>query len=348
MFQPAYHISPQLLDSIKHVTLLVHELNKRPVSKIIYAELMSAAMITSSYASTSIEGNPLPLTEVKRLLRSQPAQVKKSEREVLNYNETLKWLNEAPGGPLTTEQILSIHRGVIAGLLPTAHSGQWRRAPVVIHDPRSGNVVYLPPDHQDVPALMDDLIRFVQAQIDRLDPLILAGLFHKQFVIIHPFVDGNGRTARLATKQLLAGLGFNLFPLLSFENYYNQNVTQYFQRVGVQGNYYDVVDSLDFTPWLEYFAAGILDELQRLDKQLTIRQRRPDQPLKPHHQIILDLIDAQGYVTDREYAQHTSRAKATRSLDFRTLLEMGLIERKGRGRSTYYTFPGPATPDAHG
>ncbi len=140
----------------------------------------------------------------------------------------------------------------------------------------------------------------------------------------------------MATKQLLAGLGLNLFQLLSFENYYNQNVTHYFQKVGVQGNYYELVDSLDFTPWLEYFAEGILDELHRLDKQLATRQRRPDQALKSHHQIILDLIDAQGYVTDREYAEHTPRAKATRSLDFRALIEMGIIERKGRGRSTYY------------
>lgn len=336
MFQPNYHISPQLLDSIKRIAVLVYDLNRRRVSDIVYAELLSEAMITSTYASTSIEGNPLPLTEVKRLLKSQPTHVRQSEREVLNYNETLKRLNETPDAPFTTEQILSIHQGVVDGLLPAEHSGQWRQAPVVIHDPRSGNVVYLPPDHQDVPALMADLVRFVQAQIGQLDPLILAGIFHKQFVVIHPFVDGNGRTARLATKQLLAGLGLNLFQLLSFENYYNQNVTRYFQEVGVQGNYYDLVGSLDFTPWLEYFAEGILDELHRLDKQLVTRQRRPDQVLKPHHQIILDLIDAQGYVTDREYAEHTTRAKATRSLDFRTLVEMEIIERKGRGRSTYY------------
>lgn len=336
MFQPIYHISPQLLDSIKYITILVHELNRRRISDIVYAELLSEAMITSTYASTSIEGNPLPLTEVKRLLKTQPEHARQSEREVINYNRTLKRLNETPTAPLPVEQILAIHHGVVDGLLPAEHSGQWRREPVVIHDPRSGDVVYLPPDHQDVPALMDGLIGFVQAQLDHLDPLILAGLFHKQFVIIHPLTDGNGRTARLATKRLLAGLGLNLFQLLSFENYYNQNVTRYFQMVGVRGNYYDLVESLDFTPWLEYFAEGILDELHRLDKQLSTRQQRPDQGLKAHHQVILDLIDANGYVTDRDYAARTTRAKATRSLDFKKLIELGVIERKGRGRNTYY------------
>ena len=336
MFQPSYRISPQLLDSIKQITILVHELNKQHVSDVVFADLLSEAMVTSTYASTSIEGNPLALTEVKRVLKTQPAHIRQSEQEVINYNRTLQGLNDASDAPFTLEQILTIHQGVTADLLPAEHSGHWRLEPVGIHEPRSGNVLYLPPDHQDVPGLMGDLVGFVQAEVDRLDPLILAGLFHKQFVIIHPFVDGNGRTTRLATKQLLAGLGLNLFHLLSFENYYNQNVTRYFQRVGVFGNYYDLVAELDFTDWLEYFAEGILNELHRLEKQLTDRQGPPNQGLKAYHQTILDLIDAQGHVNDRDYAQRTDRAKATRSLDFRKLVEMGIIERKGRGRSTYY------------
>jgi len=329
MFEPNYHISPHLLKLIKEITILVHELNKKELSDVIHAELLSNALVTS--------GNPLPLTEVKRLLKSEPVRLRQSEREVINYNRALQHLNEQTNLQFTTELILSIHHDVVQGLLPTEHSGQWRQEPVVIHDPRNGNIVYLPPDHQDVPQLMAELVDFVQDQVDHLDPLILGGLFHKQFVVIHPFVDGNGRAARLVTKQLLAELGVNLYRLLSFENYYNQNVNHYFQQVGAYGNYYDLAPTLDFTAWLEYFAEGILDELYRLEKEIISRQQRPDQELKPHHQIILGLIDANGYVTDKLYAAQTERAKATRSLDFKKLIELGLIERQGRGRSTYYT-----------
>ena len=169
-----------------------------------------------------------------------------------------------------------------------------------------------------------------------LDPLLLAGIFHKQFVIIHPFVDGNGRTARLATNLLLAGLGVNLFHLLSFENYYNRNVSRYFQMVGLYGDYYTLAPTVDFTPWLEYFAEGILDELRRLEKQLQQQTMRPETRLASHHQLILAYVDQHGFITDRDYARLTERAKATRSLDFRHLIELGLLERKGTGRSTYY------------
>ncbi|MCO5185167.1 MAG: Fic family protein [Anaerolineae bacterium] len=227
--------------------------------------------------------------------------------------------------------LLAIHAGVMDGLLPGYQIGRYRREPVVIRDPRTRDLIFLPPDWQDVPALMAQLVAFVQEQRGILDPLLLAGLFHKQFVIIHPFMDGNGRTARLATKQLLAALGLNLFPLLSFENGYNRNVTRYFQQVGLRGNYYDVATTADFTDWLEYFADGILDELLRLQETVSARSRTPDTRLQPHHEALLAFIDTHGFITDRDYAQLTDRAKATRTLDFRKLIDLGLIERRGRG-----------------
>jgi len=334
MFIPSYTVSPALLRDIKHIALVVHELNRQAVPAVVLAEQQAEARSLSTYASTSIEGNPLPLTDVKRLLRSSPAELRRSEREVVNYNRVLTWLSEEKAAPLDVPLLLRIHDGVMDGLLPVYQTGSFRQEPVVIRDPRRGEVVFLPPDHEDVPRLVKELMAFVRKNTD-LDPLLLAGLFHKQLVIIHPFMDGNGRTTRLATSHLLNGLGLRLASLFSFENYYNQNVSRYFQQVGAFGNYYDLAGALDFTPWLEYFAEGILDELQRVAKALAGR-RTPATSLKAYHVAILDHIDAHGYITDADYARLTERAKATRTLDFNYLVGLGLIVRQGRGRSTYY------------
>jgi Fic family protein len=237
---------------------------------------------------------------------------------------------------LTQTLLLRIHQDVMEGLLPRHQTGRFRQEPVVIHNPRTQEVLYLPPDHADVPALIAGLLAFVQAYQNVLDPVILAGLFHKQFVVIHPFKDGNGRATRLAAKLLLAGLGINTFNLFSFENYYHQNVTRYFQQVGVIGNYYETAGNLDFTPWLEYFTGGILDELLRVKKDLERHQATPETILQPYHRAILDHIDTHGFVTDKAYTALTDRAKATRTLDFNKLIEMGLIVRQGQGRATYY------------
>ena len=343
MFQPNYQVSPQLLRTIKRIAILVHDLNRLQLTDLQQAQMLSEARVTSTYASTSIEGNPLPLTEVRRVLKNRPEQVRQSEQEVLNYNQVLiqlhEQLNRRPSKKLTLDLVLQIHSGVTNGLLPAHQIGAWRQEPVVVYDPRNGKIVYLPPDHQDVARLMAELVDFVQSQQPILDPLLLAGIFHKQFAVIHPFVDGNGRTTRLATSLLLADLGLNFFHLLSFENYYNKNVTRYFQQVGVFGNYYDLIETLDFTAWLEYFAEGILDELLRLEKSLTQVTATPQSQLQPYHQQLLDYIDLHGFITDRDYAKLTERAKATRSLDFKKLLELGLIQRQGRGRSTYYQRP---------
>ena len=336
LFIPQYSITPPLLSAIKRVTLLVHELNQRAVPAIVLARMQSEARAVSTYASTSIEGNPLPLTEVKRLLKQQPSQIRQSEREVLNYNQVLSALSQQLDMPFTAVFLQEIHSGVMDGLLPAHQTGAWRRDAVVVYDPRRRDIVYLPPQYEDVPLLMDVLVQFVQQNRATLDPLLLAGIFHKQMAIIHPFMDGNGRTARLATTMLLAGLGINTFNLFSFENYYNQNVTRYFQHVGLFGDYYELKPALDFTDWLVYFADGILDELLRVQKQLAQSQMSPATRIRPHDQQILDYIDQHGFITDYDYARITERAKATRTLDFNKLIAMGLIERQGKGRSTHY------------
>lgn len=89
-------------------------------------------------------------------------------------------------------------------------------------------------------------------------------------VLIHPFMDGNGRTARLTTKVLLSDLGLDTFNLFSFENYYNQDVVQYFATVGEYGEYYELAPQMGFTNWLEYFTDGIIHELLRVQKLLEM------------------------------------------------------------------------------
>lgn len=343
MFNPKYTITNQLLSNIKKISTLVNGINNRRFPNIILAELEKTARAVSSYASTSIEGNPLPLTQVKRIIKNQPSNVSQSEKEVLNYNKALGELNKklktnAEG--LSLNLILQIQKTVTKELLPEFESGRLRKKPVLVNKPGTGEVVYLPPDSKDSEELIKDLIAFVNAGKDSIDPLILAGIFHKQMVIIHPFTDGNGRTTRLAAKVLLAEMGLDTFNLFSFENFYNKNVTQYFQNVGEYGNYYDLKDKIDFTSWLEYFTEGIIDELLRVQKILPEIGVNPESGLLAYHLKILEHIRKNGFIADRNYAKLVKRAKATRSLDFKKLIDLDLIERKGKGRATYYILKG--------
>jgi Fic family protein len=338
MFKPKYSITNKLSVNIRKIGEIIGELNGRHFPDTVLASLERDARILSSHSSTSIEGNPLPLTDVKRILKSTPENIRDSEREVLNYNEALlyihKKLKEKQSLKIDNRLICQIQGKVMYKLPGKNIYLRYRSEPVFVNNPIRRETVYLPPDAKDVQPMMNDLVEFIEKGKDVIDPLIIAGIFHKQFVIIHPFIDGNGRTVRIITKAILAQLGIDTFQLFSFENYYNNNVSKYYTNVGVFGNYYDIKDKTDFTEWLEYFTEGILDELNRVKALLPQYMVR----LEPHHKGIIKYIEKHGSITAREYAKITDRAKATRIKDFKKLIKMKIIKPVGVGKATYYVL----------
>lgn len=341
MFIPKYSYTKKIVDSLGRIRELVAIINEKRFPNTVLMQLEESAKNLSVFSSTSIEGNPLPLTDVKKLLKNKPENIKDTEREVLNYNQALEELNSKLEKndeiEFSHKLVLDVHSKVVKDLVPDTQRGKYREEPVFVSDPRTGKSVYWPPDSNDVKKLMDDLITFVNKEENKTESIIKAGIFHKQFVIIHPFIDGNGRTVRLLTKLLLAKLGLNTFQLFSFENYYNLNITEYFRKVGVFNNYYDIVNSIDFTQWIEYFTDGIIDELERVSKILPKATSLSDR-LEDYHYEIIDLIKEKGVMKDRDYAEITNRSRASRILDYRKLVDLDLIERKGKGRGTYYVL----------
>lgn len=339
---PEYTISDKLLSTIREIGESLGELKSFHLSNQDLAKLEIEARELSSYASTSIEGNPLPLTDVKRLLKTQKESVRDTEREVLNYNKALQSLYASVRSgkfKLDIKTLEKIQEQVVSGLMDNpAHCGALREAPVIIRNPlKIDEIVFIPPDIKDVRKLTGDLLKFIEGNIGKIDPIVLAGIFHRQCVIIHPFIDGNGRTTRLLTTAILGKAGLDLFEIFSFENYYNRNITRYFKAVGLEGDYYDLEGGIEFSGWLEYFTDGILDELRRVRK--TLPERAGAKPrLEPHHRQILAYIEKHGSITQREYGSNSSRSLASRKLDFDRLIKLNLIKAAGTGRGTYYVL----------
>jgi Fic family protein len=341
MWQPNYHISHKILQAIREVGEVLGGIKANFVSEKKYQALKYAARELSVFASTSIEGNPLALTDVKHLLKNSPTNLRDTEKEIVNYNKALEYVytkvrdNSFTLSITEFEKIQSI---VVDNLMDNPDDiGQIRKNPVIIRDPRYINqIIFIPPDAKDVKALLFDLCEFINAERGLIDPIILAGLFHRQSVIIHPFMDGNGRTTRIITTALLGITGIDIFEIFSFENYYNQNISSYFKHVGLVGDYYDYQDNVDFTEWLEYFVAGILDELKRVQKNILSTKRSIRIP--EHYDIVLNYIKEHGNISQKEYAKISLRSLAARKKDFLHMQELELIELKEGGRNTYYVL----------
>lgn len=338
-WKPKYSNTDKLFYTIRQIGEALGEVRSFHFQRNSIAFFEDQARVLSTFASTSIEGNPLPLTDVKQLLKKRPEYIRDTEREILNYNQALQYVYQRVRQNdfhLSRQFIEYSQQMIVDGLMDNPEEiGKLRQRAVVIRHPQQIDcIIFIPPDYQDVPSLLDQLLQYIHAHHNMIDPIILAGIFHRQHVIIHPFMDGNGRTTRLITTAMLGSSGFDFFDIFSFENYYNRNITRYFNEVGLVGDYYELHAEVDFTSWLEFFADGILDELKRIQKSLESIKRQPR--IEAHLQQILDYIAEHGSITQKQYAEFSDRSLAARKQDFNKLIRLMMIESKGGGRSTYY------------
>jgi len=142
-------------------------------------------------------------------------------------------------------------------------SSAYRDSQNVIKDSASGSIVYLQPEAKEVSALMLDLINWINEEVGKAElPVpIIAAVAHYQFATIHPYYDGNGRTARLLTNLVLHKSGYGLKGIYSLEEYYATNLQAYYNAlsIGESHNDYFGREQADITTWLVYFCEGMAD-----------------------------------------------------------------------------------------
>ncbi len=268
MYTPNFKISPYLVSLLLKIDTLKNEIVALPVSKEALQRLKESSVIKSSHYSTYIEGNRLMMHEVADLLYAGKrfSEREKDEKEVLGYHAGLKLVDEfiKSNAPLSEEAIQKIHGVVMAGGEEGGLS-LYRDGQNVIRDSRSGEIVYLPPEATDVPGLMSDLVRWlVQGEKDEFPGPISAAIAHYQFATIHPYYDGNGRTARLFADWILHRTGYGVMGICSLEGYYAEGLKAYYDAIdnGPSHNYYFGRQEADITSWIEYFCEGMLESLQ--------------------------------------------------------------------------------------
>ena len=264
-WRPVYTITPRIARLLMEIETARTEVDLTPLPPTVEAELRRQARVRSTHYSTRIEGNRLTLAEAEEVIQEQRttfAGRERDVREVRNYWNALLRMEEwaEAGRPLTEDPIRRLHALVEHG--PKARPTPYRDGQNVIRDAASGAIVYLPPEARDVPAMMAALVRWVEGAIREGVPVpLVAGLAHYQFVTIHPYYDGNGRTARLLATFILHRGGYGLHGFLSVEERHAQNLAAYYRSLAVHPhhNFYEGRATADLTDWLEYFVATLAD-----------------------------------------------------------------------------------------
>jgi Fic family protein len=271
-------------------------------------QLRASAKAGTVHYSTLIEGNELPLVEAELATRGELSPDTRAKAELVNYVAALDLLDELGERDelaLTPEQILLIHGTLMKGLgrpegpFKPHHEGAWRDGIAVIPDPISGRIVHEGSPREEVPGRMAGLCAWVadreaSGKRDEYPAPVVAGVVHYAITDIHPFADGNGRTARVSAAAVLQRAGYLPGRLFSFEGYYARDKPAYLGALrSVRTNTYNMEQ------WLGYYLEGLALEYERVVEEIdALAQlgltRQATIQLKRSQQIALSALHARG------------------------------------------------------
>jgi len=233
--------------------------------------LRTKANIRSTHYSTMIEGNRLTLKETEIVVQEggQIPGRERDVREVEHYYQALQQMDAwvEGGQEITEERIKKLHAILYSGR--SARPTPYRDGQNVIRED-GGDIVYMPPEPEDVPELMKELVTWVHKKSNDLPIPVIAGVAHYQFETIHPFYDGNGRTGRMLTTWILYQAGYDLGKFYSLEEFYAQDLKSYYDALVTHPhhNYYFGRNEAEVTSWLAYFLKGMAVVFERVAEQV--------------------------------------------------------------------------------
>jgi Fic family protein len=320
-FNPRFAITPNIAKFLMRIEASKTTIDELPFSVQLLASLRETSKLMTTHYSTQIEGNGLEADQVKQVIVSSSrfAGRERDEREVLNYYRALGHVEQfvREGVPISERAIQTIAMLVNDG---RSRPKPYREGQNVIRNGGTNAIVYMPPRATDVPRLMAGLVAWINENIaSKSIPIpLIAGLAHYQFATIHPYFDGNGRTARLLASWILQKTRYGLKGIYSLEEYYAKNLSGYYQALDISGNhnYYDGRVDGDITPFLEYFCEGMAIAFQRVEeqakRQISGNTSIPSKILLPEQRQALILFEKQDIVTAADIARelHVSDRQA--------------------------------------
>ncbi len=309
-----------------------------PLTPSVMASLRETARLYTTHYSTMIEGNRLTPEQIEEILEEQKhfSGREREEKEVKGYYAALRRVEEwsIEERPVTEILVQSLHALVMSGGQTQVKPSPYRDGQNVIRDSRTKAIIYMPPEAKDVPLLIQGLIQWISENRE-LPSAIVAAIIHYQFATIHPYYDGNGRTARLLTTYLLHLRGYGLKGLYSLEEYYAQNLSAYYEAIsiGPSHNYYMGRAEADITKWIEYFVEGMATAFENVLEKMVfakqsggIDQEDLIRKLDPKQRIALELFSHFEVVSSRQIGKLFDFKPRTSTQLCKQWVEAGFLE----------------------
>ncbi len=236
MFKPNFSYTDDMVNNLLEIYSIKDFIINAPLVVEMEVSLKRDALLKSVHHSTAIEGNPLTLNQVNKLVKGiKITAQKKAKQEVLNYLNVLENINKyLENGKMTEKTILQLHQDITHYTLEYTYlEGQYRAIPVYVVN-NEGEIVFTPPPANMIVEEMQNFVEWIN-NIGKLNPVVAAGIIHYEFVRIHPFVDGNGRTGRALAALFIYHKKFDIDRFFTLDEYYDND----------KQSYYDALNSVD-------------------------------------------------------------------------------------------------------
>jgi Fic family protein len=342
MFKPHFSYTNKIVNNLAQIASAREVILNSYLVPKWEVSLRREALIRATHASTAIEGNPLTLEEVSNLAQGRKVTAtRKAKQEVLNYLNVLEKIEHYhEEGIITERSILTMHRAITHETLDKPeYEGKYREIQVVVGNRITGEIIFTPPPPEDVPRAMTDFIQWLnsKAAFD-LHSVLVAGISHYEVVRIHPFVDGNGRTARALATLILYLREFDIKRFFALDDYYDSDRPAYYAALKSINQ-----ETLDLTGWLEYFTEGVLLSLSKVKErvlQLSLEKHKRDLKgqiaLSERQMRIIEHIQRNGRITSTDVAKMFAITRQAALKELYKLIDLEVIKLVGQGRGAYY------------
>ena len=331
-FQPKFNITPKINKALVEIERVRGFLDAIKLKDDWVADMQQKALILESHHSTHIEGTALSLDQARDILdgKKVPGVDRDDEKELLNYKKAMDFLSKYLGkdDPVSEGIVRELHKITVKGVRgENADPGNYRKIQNYVVNSRTREVIYTPPAPLEVPHLMREFTEWINKAED-LSPILMAGIVQFQFVHIHPFIDGNGRTARLLSTLILYKTGYDFKRLFTISEYYDKDRSAYYQAIQTVRK-----NNMNMTPWLEYFVDGLRSQMkeiqgkgQRLIKQDSQLQKIKKMGLNLRQEKAVKRLMIQGALSTNEYQSVASCIRRTAQRDLEDLVKKKVIK----------------------
>lgn len=339
MFNPEYTLSDEITVRLSEIERLTAKLDQINIPLEVLNHIQTQCLVALTHFSTQIEGNKLSMEQVSGVVEQKKTYgLLRDEKEVRNYFHLLEKISDLiarHNQEMSSELILKCHSMILDGITEKNLRGVFRDAQNAIYESGSGKLVYLPPEAKDVGNLISDLCSWVVTT--KAHPIVAAAIFHNQFVTIHPFIDGNGRTARAMSLYLLEAGGYDWKQIVPIDRYYADNRALYYQMLqqDYSHNYYHGRHTTNFTTWIEYYIEGIKNVLDGTVNHVELYKTR-NILMNNRQGKILKYLESNKHIAAAQYAQRFGISTRMATRDLQQLIEWGLVAVIGKARSTRY------------